>query len=74
MNTPTTNTELAAQVLATNLDRNEVWCLQDRLKQLQEVLSKSWAKDLTLSELVEAINMANQMHRQKEAKEKEASN
>lgn len=60
---PTTNIEWAAQRIATDLTRDEVWVLQDALKQLDTVLYKGWAKDLTLSQLIEAANMANESKR-----------
>lgn len=54
---PETNTEWAAQRIADSYTKRQIIALRKQLKRLDEVLYKSWAKDLSITELREAVDM-----------------
>jgi hypothetical protein len=53
---PESNQEWVAQVLL-ELPRNERHIIVHALRKLDKALYKSWAKDMTLNEIMQAVNI-----------------
>jgi hypothetical protein len=56
---PDSNTEWVAQVMINDLKPSERHQIAWAIRKLNKILYKGWAKDMTLRELVEAVEMLN---------------
>lgn len=54
---PESNVEWAAQQITLNMQSRDKTEVKRVLKKLNECLYKSWAKDLTLNELMEVVEL-----------------
>lgn len=56
---PESNPEWVAQMMLTNLKPAERRMINCALRKLDKLLFKGWAKDMTLSELLEAVELSS---------------
>lgn len=66
---PESNVEWAAQRILTDFNRRQIIDLKTSFERLGNSLDKSWANDMTLREIEEAITMANDFKPDKKRKE-----